>query len=130
MALTRNLRVFLKLPKAPHWLYYEFFYSDIDRALLLHENDMVQLLAERFPDLRVRHLRLGEWRHIRRLLGHPRRCSAAFFAEERALLERRRGLIRLVQQRRYEELRSLDGLPEQVPPALVIGTRVTGKRDL
>lgn len=125
-ALVRSLQVFLKLPRSLFWLSCEYFYSDMERALLLHENDFVQCLEARFPDLRTRHLRLGDWRRVRALLGRPRRCSPAFFEQERQLLERKRQQMRLVQQRRYDELRNLDALPEHIPPAPPIGARVTG----
>ena len=43
-------------------------------------------------------MRRVEWNMIRRLLGKPRRCSAAFFAEERESLEAKREKVRILQR--------------------------------
>ena len=80
----------LKLPKAHRWAVHEFFYSDIDYALLEGESEFKLCLRETFPILKGKKLRRVEWNMIRRLLGKPRRCSAAFFAEERESLEAKR----------------------------------------
>lgn len=50
-----------------------------------------------------------EWSKIRRMMGKPRRCSAAFFAEERAELMRKRQKIRLLQQRKQVKLSESSG---------------------
>lgn len=55
------------------------------------------------------------------------RCSAAFFTEERAVLQARRQKIRMLQQRKASEVQDLKDLPEEIPMPLVIGTKVTGK---
>ena len=55
-----------------------FFYFQI---LFEGENDFTVCLRESFPDLKTRRLTRVEWCKIRRLMGKPRRCSAAFFFE-------------------------------------------------
>lgn len=68
-----------------------------DRELFLaEESEFSACLRETFPSLVTRRLRRTEWRWIRRMIGKPRRCSAAFFTEERYSLERRREKIREV----------------------------------
>lgn len=59
-------------------------------------------------------------------MGKPRRCSQAFFAEERRELERKRRLIRYVQQRKTADLCFKD-LPNEIPMQLVVGTKVTAR---
>ena len=56
---------------------------------------------ETFPLLRNKTITRCEWNMIRRLLGKPRRCSPAFFAEERESLEARRQKVRTLQDRVY-----------------------------
>ena len=68
-----------------------------------------------------------EWSKIRRMMGKPRRCSAAFFAEERAELSRKRQKIRMLQQRKQAELTNFKDLPENIPLQLTIGARVTAR---
>ncbi|CAB4059725.1 LIN9 [Lepeophtheirus salmonis] len=63
-------------------------------------------LRESFPRLKTRRLTRVEWCKIRRMMGKPRRCSSAFFCEERA---------------------ELAHLPEDIPLQLTIGTRVTAR---
>ena len=92
------LRNLLKLPKAHKWVCYEFFYSNLDKVLFEGENDFMVCLRESFPQMKTRRLTRVEWCKIRRLMGKPRRCSSAFFAEERAELLRKRTKIRLPQQ--------------------------------
>lgn len=60
-------------------------------------------------------------------MGKPRRCSAAFFDEERRALHERREKIRLLQQRKLNEFSSLKDLPEEIPLHHVIGTKVTAR---
>ena len=55
------------------------------------------------------------------------RCSAAFFAEERAALHKKREKIRLLQQRKDAGDLDLKDLPEDIPLPLSIGTKVTGR---
>ena len=69
------LRNLLKLPKAHKWVCYEFFYSNIDRALFEGETDFMVCIRESFPLLKTRRLTRVEWCKIRRLMGKPRRCS-------------------------------------------------------
>ncbi|KAK3604624.1 hypothetical protein CHS0354_028983 [Potamilus streckersoni] len=122
-----RLRNLLKLPKAHKWVCYEWFYSNIDIPLFFGENDFAICLKESFPQLKVKKMKRVEWCKVRRLMGKPRRCSAAFFAEERAALESRRSKIRLLQQRKISELTSFKDIPEEIPLHLVIGIKVTAR---
>lgn len=126
-AIGIRLRNLLKLPKAYRWVCYEWFYSNLDMPLFQGENDFCNCLKESFPQLKTKHLRRVEWCKIRRLMGKPRRCSAAFLQEERDTLEQRRNKIRLLQQRKLGELTSFKDLPEEIPMHLVIGTKVTAR---
>ena len=58
-------------------------------------------------------------------MGKPRRCSTAFFAEERAALHAKRNKIRHLQQNKVVDISQFRDLPENIPLSLVIGTRVT-----
>ncbi|XP_048387807.1 protein lin-9 homolog isoform X2 [Stegostoma tigrinum] len=122
-----RLRNLLKLPKAHKWCIYEWFYSNIDKPLFEGDNDFCVCLKESFPNLKTRKLTRVEWGKIRRLMGKPRRCSAAFFAEERAALQVKRQKIRLLQQRKVTELSQYKDLPDEIPLPLVIGTKVTAR---
>lgn len=51
-----RLRNLLKLPKAHKFVSYEWFYSNIDRALFEGENDFQMCLREMYPNLTTRHL--------------------------------------------------------------------------
>nr|CAG4646130.1 EOG090X03EV [Macrothrix elegans] len=123
-----RLRNLLKLPKAHKWVCYEWFYSNLDQALFEGENDFTLCLRESFPTLKLQHLSRTQWCTIRRLMGRPRRCSQAFFDEERGELAKRRQKIRLVQQRKVNDMSSLcRDLPDLIPMPLVIGTKVTAR---
>ncbi|XP_051880683.1 protein lin-9 homolog isoform X3 [Pristis pectinata] len=122
-----RLRNLLKLPKAHKWCIYEWFYSNIDKPLFEGDNDFCVCLKESFPNLKTRKLTRVEWGKIRRLMGKPRRCSAAFFAEERSALQHKRQKIRLLQQRKVTELSQYKDLPDEIPLPLVIGTKVTAR---
>lgn len=121
-----RLRNLLKLPKAHKWVCFEYFYSNIDKALFDGENDFMICLKESFPQLANKKLTQIQWAKIRRMMGKPRRCSQAFFAEERRELERKRRLIRYVQQRKTADLCFKD-LPNEIPMQLVVGTKVTAR---
>ncbi|KAK6191490.1 hypothetical protein SNE40_003165 [Patella caerulea] len=122
-----RLRNLLKLPKAHKWVCYEWFYSNIDAPLFLGENDFCICLRESFPELKTKKLNRIQWNKIRRLMGKPRRCSPAFFLEERSVLDERRDKMRLLQQRKLSECNSLKDLPDEIPLHLVIGTKVTAR---
>ncbi|ENN79342.1 hypothetical protein HUJ04_009496 [Dendroctonus ponderosae] len=122
-----RLRNLLKLPKAHKWVCYEWFYSNIDHCLFSGENDFQICLRESFPELKTRELTRAEWRKIRRMMGKPRRCSQAFFNEERLELEKKRKKIRALQQRKATDLTTFKDLPSEVPTQLVIGTKVTAR---
>ncbi|XP_049864909.1 protein lin-9 homolog [Pectinophora gossypiella] len=121
-----RLRNLLKLPKAHKWVCFEYFYSNIDKALFDGENDFMICLKESFPQLTNRKLTQVQWAKIRRMMGKPRRCSQEFFAEERKELERKRKLIRYVQQRKTADI-CIKDLPNEIPMQLVVGTKVTAR---
>ena len=60
-------------------------------------------------------------------MGKPRRCSEAFFSEERAELDRKRKKMRLLQQRKMGDSSSYKDLPEDIPMQLTIGSKVTAR---
>lgn len=122
-----RLRNLLKLPKAHKFVSYEWFYSNIDRALFEGENDFQLCMREMYPDLKTRHLTRAEWNHIRRTMGKPRRCSVAFFEEERRELERKRQKIRLLQTKRSGDVSFVRDLPKEIPQPLSVGTKVTAR---
>uniref|UniRef100_A0A4W4G1M9 DIRP domain-containing protein n=1 Tax=Electrophorus electricus TaxID=8005 RepID=A0A4W4G1M9_ELEEL len=122
-----RLRNLLKLPKAHKWCIYEWFYSNIDRPLFEGDNDFCLCLKESFPNLKTRKLTRVEWGTIRRLMGKPRRCSSAFFAEERTALKQKRQKMRLLQQRKITDVSLCKDLPDEIPLPLVIGTKVTAR---
>lgn len=123
--LGERFRNLLRQPKAYRWMICEWFYANIDQTLLGGENDFCTCLRETFPNLKTRKLTRTEWCKIRRLIGKPRRCSQAFFAEERALLSSKRKKIRQLQQQKVVDVNYFRDLPQQIPLSLVIGTRVT-----
>lgn len=61
------------------------------------------------------------------MMGKPRRCSQAFFNEERLELEKKRKKIRALQQRKATDIASFKDLPAEIPMQLVIGTKVTAR---
>lgn len=67
-----------------------------------------------------------QWCILRSLIGKPRRCSDAFFQEERHMLDEKRQKIRLIQQRKVSEaeLAEFKDLPQEIPLPLSIGHRV------
>ncbi|KAF2365142.1 DIRP domain [Trinorchestia longiramus] len=123
-----RLRNFLKLPQAHKWIYYEWFYANIDQPLFLGRNDFEQVLQEAFPQLKTRMLTRRQWSLVRRIMGKPRRCSEAFFNEELSSLAKRRQVLRLLQQRKISDVTQLRDLPftlpHHIPCQLVIGTKV------
>lgn len=121
-----RLRTLLKLPKAHKWVCFEWFYANIDQPLFLGQNDFCICLKESFPQLKTRSLTRVQWCKIRRLMGKPRRCSPAFFAEERASLNAKRNKIRHLQTQKVVDFSQYRDLPENIPLSLVIGTKVTG----
>lgn len=121
-----RLRNLLKLPKAHKWVCFEHFYSNIDKPLFEGENDFTICLKESFPKLSSRKLTQVQWTKIRRMMGKPRRCSQAFFSEERKDLERKRQKIRFLQQRKNGNICCKD-LPTEIPMQLVVGSKVTAR---
>lgn len=125
--VSERLRHLLQLPKARQWCFYEWFYSDIDRPLFEGDNDFRRCLKELFPALKTTNLTRVQWRYIRRLLGKPRRCSASFFAQERAELEAKRKKIREIQKGLVTKFDEYRDLPNEIPQTLVVGTPVTAR---
>lgn len=124
-----RLRNLLKLPKAHKMCMFEWFYSHIDQPLFCGENDFCACLKESFPELSTKMLTRAHWSKIRRLMGKPRRCSEAFFREERAALDSKRSRLRLLQQRKIacDDQEAWCDLPREVPMPLVLGTNVTAR---
>uniref|UniRef100_A0A1B0CRA5 DIRP domain-containing protein n=1 Tax=Lutzomyia longipalpis TaxID=7200 RepID=A0A1B0CRA5_LUTLO len=122
-----RLRNLLKLPKAHKFVSYEWFYSTIDRPLFEGPNDFEICLKEAFPQLVTRTMSRVEWTRIRRMMGKPRRCSQAFFDEERRELERKRQKLRLLQTRKMGDVSFVRDLPSSVPLTLPVGTSVTAR---
>lgn len=107
---------------------YEWFYGNLDQSLFkLNQDSEFQLcLKELFPNLKTKNLRRAEWCLIRKLMGKPRRCSPAFFIEERQSLNAKRDKIRQIQhQQKLDNLTLYNDLPNLIPMPLVIGTRIT-----
>ena len=96
--LLLNLQSSLKQSASRRWCYYEWFYSNIDRALLLDQNDFESCLQHLFKNLKTRMLTKKHWSIIRRMMGKPRRCSPAFFSEEVRYLDEKRKKIRYLHQ--------------------------------
>ncbi|VDP99747.1 unnamed protein product [Trichobilharzia regenti] len=69
-------------------------------AVRLRENDFRICLRESFPNVKTRRLSRAHWSLLRRLMGKPRRCSTAFFDEERRSLNEKREKIRTLQTTR------------------------------
>jgi len=60
-------------------------------------------------------------------LSFVNRCSASFFAQERAELEAKRKKIREIQKGLVTKFDEYRDLPNEIPQTLVVGTAVTGK---
>ena len=108
-------------------MHYLIIYVSIFRTLFDGDNDFMICLKESFPQLKTRKLTRVEWCKIRRMMGKPRRCSQAFFEEERRELERKRQKIRMLQQRKAADAAVFKDLPSEIPLQLVIGTKVTAR---
>lgn len=121
-----KLRNLLKLPKAYRFVCYEFFYSNIDRPLF-NDNDFITCMKESFPQLKKYVFSRTEWSMVRRMVGKPRRCSSSFFTEERINLERRRNVIRYLQQGKCGDITTVKDIPSEIPIQLVVGTKVTAR---
>lgn len=121
-----KLRNLLKLPKAYRFVCYEFFYSNIDKPLF-NDNDFITCLKESFPQLKKYNFSRAEWSMVRRMVGKPRRCSSSFFTEERINLERRRNVIRYLQQGKCGDQTTVKDIPSEIPIQLVVGTKVTAR---
>lgn len=120
-----KLRNLLKLPKAQRWVYYEWFYSNIDHVLFFGNNDFLLCAREAFSRLKTNMLSRMQWSYVRRVMGKPRRCSQNFFLEERKTLHRRRELIRKIQQRSCRDTSQCKDLPDKIPMQLRVNSRVS-----
>lgn len=125
--LGLRLRNLLKLPKAHKFVSYEWFYSNLDKALFEGDTDFQICLKESFPQLKTRKLTRVEWSRIRQIMGKPRRCSRAFFQEERRELERKREKIRILQSKKNCDVSFVKDLPCEIPLPLTVGTSVTAR---
>lgn len=119
-----RLRKIFQLPKAKNWIYYEWFYSNIDKPLL-YESDFMMCVQDFFPSFKIKTMTRREWCMLRRMMGKPRRCSQNFFDEEIRELDRRRRKIRLLQQRKARDEALFKDIPEEIPLQLSVGTKVT-----
>lgn len=122
--MAARLKSLVKLPKSHNWINYEWFYSSIDQVLFLDQNEYNTCLNDSFPHLKTRCMTRPQWRQIRRLMGKPRRCSKAFFDEERSTLNTRRNKIRFLQQNKVQDLTAYKDLPAMIPQQLTVGTIV------
>ena len=126
--LANRLKTLLKLPKAHKWVIYEWFYSNLDQPLFCcnRPNDFQLCLNDIFPQLKTRQLRRAEWCQIRKLLGKPRRCSAAFLEEERQTLRRKREKIREIHlNSNIDNIADYQDLPDTISLPLIIGSKCT-----
>ncbi|VVC28627.1 DIRP domain [Cinara cedri] len=119
-----KLRKIFHLPKAKNWIYYEWFYSNIDKPLLC-ESDFMMCVQDFFPSFKIKTMTRTEWCMLRRMMGKPRRCSQNFFDEEIRELDRRRKKIRLLQQRKARDELLFKDIPDEIPLQLTVGTKVT-----
>lgn len=120
-----KLNNLLKLPQAARWVFCEFFYSEIDRPLFLGDSDFNQCVRDSFPNLKTRKLNRTQWRTIRQLIGKPRRCSAAFLAEERQALDVKRAIVRKIYEGNITSLENSDvELPSKLCEPLAVGDSV------
>ncbi|XP_050425018.1 protein lin-9 homolog [Adelges cooleyi] len=119
-----KLRKIFHLPKAKNWIYYEWFYSNIDKPLL-YESDFMMCVQDFFPSFKIKTMTRREWCLLRRMMGKPRRCSQNFFDEEIRELDRRRKKIRLLQQRKARDEGLFKDIPDEIPLQLTVGTKVT-----
>lgn len=124
-----RLKNLLKLPKAHKMCIYEWFYSHIDKCLFDGDNDFLLCLKESFPTLSTKGLTRAHWAKVRRIMGKPRRCSEAFFLEERNSLKSKRFKIRQLQQRKIssDDNVAFNDLPKEIPMSLILGTKVTAR---
>jgi hypothetical protein len=88
---------------------------------------MLPMYFKQFYNITITTCFQCEWSKIRRMMGKPRRCSAAFFAEERSELSRKRQKIRMLQQRKQGDVTNFKDLPDNIPLQLTIGARVTAR---
>ncbi|KRY22671.1 Protein lin-9, partial [Trichinella patagoniensis] len=123
----KRMKNFLKLPKARRWVYYEFFYSDIDRELFLGPNEFQQCLQDYFPVVSTSRINDVEYRQIKRLIGKPRRLSPAFLFEEREMLDKKRQRIRDIQKGGAYVVGTDVQLPSKIPQPLTVGAKVFAK---
>lgn len=119
-----KLRKIFQLPKAKNWIYYEWFYSNIDKPLLC-ESDFMMCVQDFFPSFKIKTMTRTEWCLLRRMMGKPRRCSQNFFDEEIRELDRRRKKIRLLQQRKARDELLFKDIPDEIPLQLTVGTKIT-----
>jgi len=119
----RLIKMF-QLAKGKNWIYYEWFYSNIDKPLL-YESNFMMCVQDLFPSFKIKTMTRTEWCMLRRMMGKPRRCSQKFFDEEIRELDIRRKKIRLLQQRKARCEWLFEDIPDEIPLQLAVGTKVT-----
>ncbi|KAB7507188.1 Protein lin-9-like protein [Armadillidium nasatum] len=141
IAQTNGLRLrnFLKLPQAHKWVYFEWFYSNIDKPLFEGENDFQNVLKRSFPSSQGEEFipssmgtyskNDGKATTLFSALLRKYTNNLAFFDEERQSLTKRRQVLRFLQQRKLTDVASLNELPlpSHIPMQLVVGTKVTAR---
>ncbi|CAG0913182.1 unnamed protein product [Notodromas monacha] len=128
-----SMKVMRCLKRRPtlQWVAYEWFYGHVDVPIFFGDNPFLTCLRENFPKLlelshgKVLKMTRTEWNFVRKRFGKPRRFSAAFLEEERAVLEIRRDQIRTLQAREIFDFRSMwKCLPDRIPLPLCVGMEV------
>ncbi|XP_058058697.1 protein lin-9 homolog [Anopheles bellator] len=125
--LGLQIKSLLRLRRAHCFVYYEWFYSDIDQYVLGTGSPFQQLMKEQFPQLKTNNLTRAEWNRIRASFGKPRIFSRAFVAQERAELFKMREKVRILQGNNLCDISFSEGLPNNIPRRIAEGTRVMAR---
>ncbi|CAK9300621.1 unnamed protein product [Gordionus sp. m RMFG-2023] len=83
----------------------------MDKAIFNMKNEFHICLKSSFPNLKVMKLNRVQWCKIRKLLGKPRRCSQAFFDEEKNALQIKRDKMRVIWQLDYDKTTDINSIP-------------------
>eukprot|EP00049_Salpingoeca_infusionum_P008790 m.144504 g.144504 ORF g.144504 m.144504 type:complete len:849 (+) comp14132_c0_seq3:271-2817(+) len=115
--------------KSRDWIFYEFFYSSLDEAILKKTASFEHELAQAFPNVsQTRRMRQTEWRYAKQLMGRPRRFSTKFVGHQRATLRSTRNAMRTLVETSTvpPEAHSL-AFPKQIPLMYCVGDRVLAR---